>query len=261
MKKTKGDYSIQTVINALRLLEEFADADELGVTALSHRLELHKNNVFRLLATLEERGYVEQSPETERYKLGVRVLQLGRAFFQGRSLLRRGRPILEELARAVGETAHVGVLRNFEVIHVDGESADRLVLTTTRVGSRLPLHCTALGKVLLGCGPDRIREEFDEFLGESGLERRTDITIVDRDKFFEHLRSVKVQGFALDLGECEEGLYCAAAPVFDATGALVAGISISAVAFRLGEDELIRKILPQVTEASERLSRDLGYAP
>ncbi len=261
MKKPKRDYAIQTVINALRVLEEFRDAGEVGVTALSRRLELHKNNVFRLLATLEDRGYVEQSPETERYKLGVRALELGRAFSQGRSLLKRGRPILEALARAVGETAHLGVLRDFEVIHLDGEASDRLVLTMPRVGSRLPVHCTALGKALLGCGPDRIREKFDESLAETGLERRARSTIVDRDKFFEHLRGVRVQGFAVDLGECEEGLHCAAAPVFDGTGELIAAISVSALGFRLAEDQLVREIVPQVTEAADRLSRDLGYAP
>ncbi len=261
MKKPKGEYAIQTVINALRVLEEFRDAGELGVTALSRRLDLHKNNVFRLLATLEERGYVEQSPETERYKLGVRALELGRAFSQGRSLLKRGRPILEALARAVGETAHLGVLRDFEVIHLDGEASDRLVITMTRIGSRLPVHCTALGKALLGCGPDRIREEFDGFLAETGLERRTSTPIIDRDQFFEHLRGVKVQGFAVDRGECEEGVHCAAAPVFDGTGELVAGISVSALGSRLVEDQLLGRIVPQVTAAANRLSRDLGYAP
>jgi DNA-binding IclR family transcriptional regulator len=260
MKKPKGDYSIQTVINALRLLEEFQDAEELGVTHLSRRLDLHKNNVFRLLATLEQRGYVDQSPETERYRLGVRTLELGRAFTRSRSLLQRARPILRALADALGESAHLGVLRGFEVVHLDGAASERLILTRIRVGWRLPAHCTSLGKVLLGCAPEEMREAFDRSVVAGGLERRTPATIVDRDKFFEHLRTVAVQGFPVDSEECEEGLCGVAAPVYDGDGDLVAALCASGPAFRLDREGLLREVAPKVTQAADRLSRDLGYA-
>jgi DNA-binding IclR family transcriptional regulator len=259
MKKPKGDYSIQTVINALRLLEEFQGAEELGVTHLSRRLDLHKNNVFRLLATLEQRGYVDQSPETERYRLGVRTLELGRAFTRSRSLLQRARPILRALADALGESAHLGVLRGFEVVHLDGAASDRLILTRIRVGWRLPAHCTALGKALLGCAPESVREAFDRSVVAGGLERRTPATIVDRDKFFEHLRTVAVQGFAVDTEECEEGLCGVAAPIFDGDGDLVAALSVSGPAFRLDQEGLLGEVAPKVTQAADQLSRDLGY--
>ena len=260
MKKPKGEYSIQTVINALRLLEEFQDAEELGVTHLSRRLDLHKNNVFRLLATLEQRGYVDQSPETERYRLGVRTLELGRAFTRSRSLLQRARPILRALAGALGESAHLGVLRGFEVVHLDGAAPDRLILSRVRVGWRLPAHCTALGKALLGCAPESVREAFDRTVVAGGLERRTPATIADRDKFFEHLRTVAVQGFAVDAEECEEGLCCVAAPVYDGEGDLVAALSVSGPAFRLDGDGPLREVAGKVTQVADRLSRDLGYA-
>jgi DNA-binding MarR family transcriptional regulator len=87
MKKPKGEYAIQTVVNAMRLLEAFRDEEELGVTELSRRLSLHKNNVFRLLATLEQQGYIEQSTASDRYRLGVESLELGQAFLRGRTLL------------------------------------------------------------------------------------------------------------------------------------------------------------------------------
>ena len=101
--KPKSDYSIQTVSNALRMLESFYRTDELGVSELVRRLRLHKNSVFRLLATREEHGYIEQSPETERYRLGTRCLELGQGFSRGHALLRRARPVLEELALKAGE--------------------------------------------------------------------------------------------------------------------------------------------------------------
>ncbi|HPG27145.1 MAG TPA: IclR family transcriptional regulator [Myxococcota bacterium] len=155
--KPKSDYAIQTVTNALRMLEVFHTETEMGVSDLARRLGLHKNNAFRLLATLELAGYIQQTPETELYHLGPRCLELAHAFARSHTLMRQARPILEELARDCGETAHLGVLsrgdRGDEVVHLDGVQPAQLVLTGSRVGERLPAHCTALGKVLLAHAP------------------------------------------------------------------------------------------------------------
>jgi DNA-binding IclR family transcriptional regulator len=243
------------------LLEAFREDEEIGVAELSRRLNLHKNNVFRLLATLEEQGYIEQSPETERYRLGIGSLELGHAFQRSRSLGACARPILEELCEATGESAHVAMMHDFEVVHVDGVTPDRLVLTGLRVGRRLPAHCTALGKVMLGFSSERHREMFDRtVISSRGLPEFTRRTIVDPVKFFEHIRTAAGHGFAVDVGECEDGLVCAAAPVHDETGKVVAALSVSAPSFRATEDELIRDLCPQVTAAAERLSMQLGYA-
>jgi DNA-binding IclR family transcriptional regulator len=260
MRKPKGEYSIQTVVNAMRLLEAFRDDEELGVTALSRQLGLHKNNVFRLLATLEQQSYIEQSADNDRYRLGVRALELGHAFSRSRSLLRRGRHALVDLAVATRETAHLAVASDFEVVHLDGEQTDRLLTTGLRLGRRLPAHATALGKVLLGGAPEDVREAYDRRIAaRGGLEALTRNTIVDRDKLVEHLRGVSVRGFATDLGECEEGMCCAAAPVFDGEGRVVAALSVSAPVFRLNEDRLLSETAPQVVQVAERLSRDLGF--
>jgi DNA-binding IclR family transcriptional regulator len=260
MKKPKGEYAIQTVVNAMRLMEAFRDEEELGVTELSHLLDLHKNNVFRLLATLEAQGYIEQSTLSDRYRLGVRTLELGQAFLRGRTLLRRARPILTALANELKESAHLATLRGFEVVHLDGALGEQLVLTKLRVGERLPAHCTALGKVLIGCATENVREAYDRNLSATeGLCAHTPATIVDRDKLFEHLRTVAGAGFAIDLEECEPGLCCAAAPVRGADGCIVAALSISGPVFRLGEERLLRFGVPAVTRAAEALSRELGY--
>jgi len=262
MKRPKGEYAIQTVSNALALLEAFADEEELGVTELSHRLDLHKNNVFRLLATLEQAGYVEQCQRTDRYRLGACCLELGQSFARNRSLLRQARPLLEELAEETGEAAHLGVLRDFEVVHLDGEVADRLVQTSLRTGRRLPAHCTALGKVLLGCAPKGVQETYARQVVANGrLEARTPLTITDPTKLLEHLRTVASQAFALDVEECERGLTCAASPVFAASGRVVAGVSVSGPAFRLEGELLPTKIAPLVVAVAERLSHGLGHHP
>lgn len=257
MGKPKSDYSIQTVSNALRLLEVFGDDNELGVSELSRRLELHKNNVFRLLATLEQGGYIEQSARTDRYRLGVGCLALGRSYTQSHPLIRRARPVLERLANELGETAHLAVLQGWQVAHLDGEQPSQLVHAAVRIGTALPAHSSALGKVLLGCAPE-VLQAFDESLTGTELVALSESTIVDRHKMMEHLRTVTVQGFAVDLEECSPGLHCVAAPIFAEGHRLVAAISVSGPSFRLAEGGLHRSVVPVVTEAAERLSVELG---
>jgi DNA-binding IclR family transcriptional regulator len=260
MKKQKSEYEIQTVANALRLLEAFRSGEELGVTELSRRLDLHKNNVFRLLATLELNGYIEQRGESDLYCLGPGCLELGQAFLRSRNLLRRARPLLEELAGRSGETAHLAVLRDYEVVHLDGVGSERMVASALRIGVSLPLHCTALGKVLLGSSPREVQERFQSrHEAESGLASRTPCTIVDGDKLLDQVRSSALRGFALDMEECEVGLACVAAPILGEDGNIVAAFSISLPACRASEQRIASELAPWVVSASERLSHDLGY--
>ena len=261
MKKPKSDYAIQTVSNALRLLEAFQGTERLGVTELSRVLGLDKNNVFRLLATLEQAGYIDQCAEDDQYRLGVRCLELGHSYAASRNLLRRARPVLESLSRELGETVHIAVERGFDVIHLDGEVPDQLVVTASRVGKRLPIHCTALGKVLLGCADETRWQTYDREVASTGsLEERTRTTITDRDKLFEQLRAVKGQGWAVDVEECEAGLCCVAAPVLEGTGQVIAAISVSGPTARLDEEQLVTGVVPVLTAATADLSRQLGHS-
>jgi IclR family KDG regulon transcriptional repressor len=261
MKKPKSEYAIQTVTNALRLLEAFREEVDLGVTELSNRLGLHKNNVFRLLATLELAGYAQQCADSDRYELGPKTLELGQSFLRNREIGRRARRFLWKLAEETRETTHLAVMRGFAVVHLDGVQSSHLIRSSSRIGATLPVHCTALGKVLLGCSQDGLREQFDRtVVAEGGLAARTGATITDPHKFFEHIRTASVRGFALDLEECELGLRCAAAPVYDASGDVVAALSVSGPAQRMDEERLLQTLVPAVMDAADRLSRDLGYA-
>ncbi len=259
-RKPKSDYAIQTVTNALRLLGVFRRVDEIGVAELARELDLHKNNVFRLLATMEECGYIEQCRATDKYRLGIAIHALGQAFTRSRPLLGRALPILEGLRDETDETVHLAVRDGFEVVHLLGLAPEREISIAVRTGRRLPIHCTALGKVLLGCSPERAWREYDEKVGKRGkLTRVTSNTIEDSDKFFEHLRTVAGHGYALDFSELEDGLACAAAPVFGGEGELVAALSVSAPLFRVGEEAFLGDLRTQVVRAAESLSEALGY--
>ena len=263
--KPKSEYAIQTVTNALRMLEVFHKEAEMGVSDLARRLDLHKNNAFRLLATLELAGYIQQTPKTELYHLGPRCLELGHAFARSHALIDQARPLLEELAIEAGETVHLGVFSphggrgghggqspqtGSEVVHLDGVLPEQLVLTGLRVGTRTPAHCTALGKVLLAGA------EFDFF--EKTFERFTDATRVDPAKLADELRAVALQGYGTDLEEFSRGLHCVAAPVRDASARIVGAISLSGPSFRLTEEILHGDAARAVTRAATQLSQKLG---
>src|SRR5437660_10535852 len=117
MRREKSNYIIQSVSHSLDVFEQFfGEADELGVTELSKRLKLHKNNVFRLLATLEARGYIEQNKATENYRLGIKCLHLGRRYIHHMGLVRQARLILVDLARKCRESADVAIVRRAGVL-------------------------------------------------------------------------------------------------------------------------------------------------
>src|SRR6056297_2743284 len=150
VKKDKSEYIIQAVSHALDLLEQFHDdVDELGVTELSKRLKLHKNNVFRLLATLESRNYIEQNRATENYRLGLKALELGQTFIKQMGLLRQAKPILDKLVEETHETSYVSIIKDGYSVYLDVAETDLTVRVVSRVGSRLPAYCTAAGKVQL----------------------------------------------------------------------------------------------------------------
>src|SRR5690242_20994563 len=130
MRREKTNYVIQSVSHALDVLEQFADPNtgELGVTELSKRLKLHKNNVFRLLATLEARGYIEQNRATENYRLGIKCLHLGRRYIDHMGLVRQARPILSDVAHRCRESTFVAILRREGVVALESvEPVERVV--------------------------------------------------------------------------------------------------------------------------------------
>jgi len=146
-KRKKASYVVQSVSNALDLLETFAaEEGELGISELQKRLALHKNSVFRLVATLEARGYLEQNKATGKYRLGVKALEVRQAYLAHRDLFSLARPVLEEIVARCNETAYLGVIRARRAVYLDAVETTRLVRVGWRVGTGLPLHCTAMGK-------------------------------------------------------------------------------------------------------------------
>jgi DNA-binding IclR family transcriptional regulator len=256
MKREKSNYVIQSVSHALDVLEQFRDHDgELGVTELSKRLKLHKNNVFRLLATLESRGYVEQNRASENYRLGIGCLQLGRAFAEQMGLIAQAHRIMGDLVRATGEAAYVAVLRRGAAVAVDVVEADRAVRIASPLGSTLPLHASAVGKVLLAFETeDDVRE-----LLPNTLPRFTDRTPVERDVLFAQLRQVASAGYAIDMGEHVDDVRAVAVPIRDYARTVVGALAVAGPSYRFRAERLDKELAPLVVKAGAELSSRLGF--
>ena len=259
MKREKSNYLIQSVSHALDILESFTKTEkELGVTELSKRLSLHKNNVFRLLATLEHRGYIEQNRETEYYRLGPKTLQIGSIFIEQRECRRQARPILEALTEATGETTVVAVLRGNKVVYMDGVEADRTVRAISRVGSIFPAHCTAVGKAQLAF---LAQSEIDRLFTEPELPTLTPHSIRASAALLTELAATKARGYAIEKEECDIDVRSIAAPVQDFSSNTIAAIGLIAPSTRLSDERLEKgEISARLSDAALALSRKLGFA-
>jgi IclR family KDG regulon transcriptional repressor len=246
-RKEKSEYIIQAVSHALDLLEQFhGDVDELGVTELSKRLKLHKNNVFRLLATLESRGYIEQNKATENYRLGLKALELGQTFIKQMGLLRQAKPILDKMVADCNETCYVAIFKEGHVVYLDTVETDMTVRVVSRVA----------GKVYLA---HMSEEEINEILPTEEFRTYTNNTIKNRTELRRELEKIAAQGYAIDKEELDLGVHCVAAPIRDYTRRIVGSISVSGPTMRLSEERIEKELVPLVLQASEELSTRLGY--
>ena len=256
-KRNKTDYIIQSVDHALDVMEAFhGEDDELGITELSRRLKLHKNNIFRILATLENRGYIDQNRATDNYRLGLGALELGQTYIRHTGLLRIARPVMEALNKKVNENVYIAILKDRYAFYLNVVESRHTVRVLSRVGCRIPTYCAAVGKAQLAYEtPERITE----VLGKKELKKFTPNTISDRGKIIEHLLLVKELGYAVDDEEWDEGVRCVGAPIFDYTRKAVAAISISAPSVRMSMDRIKKEYVPLVQQACEEISNRLGY--
>ncbi len=246
---------VKAVDHALLLLSCYTDKEEMGVTELSQRMGLHKNNVFRILATLEFRGYIEQNPKTEGYRLGPKIFELGLIFKYQMGLIKHARPVMEKLRDRFNETVYLGVLRNIYSIYIDNVETTHTIRVVSRVGVQIPAYATAIGKAQLAFLPP---DELEELFKDKKLKQYTPNTITDVNELMEHLKEVAEKGYAVDNEEFQEDVKCVAAPIRDYTKYVVAGLSISAPSFRMTEDRM-GEMIEAVKEAALEISKHLGY--
>lgn len=248
---------IKSVLTALNILEVFQapNHQELGITEISRLLGLNKTTVFHLVSTMEMKGYIQKNKETGKYKLGLKLFELGNLVGERIDIQKQAVPFLRKLVEKFSETVHLVILDRDEALYIEKVEGTMNVRIPSQVGKRNPLHCTGVGKVLMAHLDE---ESVERIIREKGLRRFTNNTICDPQLLKKELSKVKEQGYALDNEEIEPGLRCIAAPVKNHLQKVVAAISMAAPASRLS-DENLHIYIREVIEAAKGISYSLGY--
>lgn len=255
--KSEDRYGIGALTRGLEILELFTSENpSLTLTEIVQISGLIKSTAFRTLSTLESMGYVERDPTTKRFRPGFKVLRLGFSALHNMEIREIARPHLERLAERVQETASLAVLDGMDVVYVDRTRNKAIVGVIVDIGSRLPAHCTALGKVLLADLPD---EELHNRVARGTLKRYTSHTITDHHVLLRELPVIRKKGYAGDDEELAVGLRAAAAPIFDMTGNAVAAVNISGPVTTISRERLKGQIVPALMETAMQISLALGF--
>lgn len=222
---------VQYLDRAFALLERLADAEEpITLSEIAERTELPAATVHRLLGFLTSQGYVQQVT-AKRYRLGLRMIRLGRA--AGRGLGTYAEPCLNQVVELFGETANIAMLESDLCVYVAQVPSPRTVRMFTEVGQMVTPHCTGVGKAILSLMPD---DEVVALLHRVGMAARTEHTLTTPEALLADLAQVRKRGYATDDGEQELGVMCVAVPLLDLP--FLAALSVSGPSSRLGSEQV-----------------------
>jgi IclR family transcriptional regulator, KDG regulon repressor len=249
--------NVQSLERALTILNKLSEyPDGIQITRLSEQVGLTKSTIHRLLATLSSMNYVVKDEETDKYKLGLQVLFLSRNLLNNSDIVTVSKPFLEKLSQEVNETVHLCIEDRGEVVYIDKIESTQTIRMYSRIGSRAPMYCTGVGKILLS---GKNKDEFNELISNINFIPKTPSTITSKEEFIEEIEKVKSQGYALDNAENEVVLRCIAAPIFDHKGKIIASFSISGPSNRVTMDLINDTLIEKMKQYSIAISRNLGY--
>ncbi|MFC2105596.1 IclR family transcriptional regulator [Candidatus Bipolaricaulota bacterium] len=245
--------TVRVVDKAFSALLVLSKADrDMDLAGLAKQTGLPKSTLVRLLHTMKLSNIVQQDPRTRRYRLGWGLIHLGKAAEHQVDLERIVRPYLEQLANETNETASFATLEGTRAVYLAQVVTDRIIRGVPPIGAELPLHSTAVGKVLLTSFSE---EQIEKLAAEHGLTRTTERTIDNTEQLRREIEVVSEQGYALDNEEAERGGRCIAAPIHDDAGNVIAGLSITGPTSRIQLDrvgefaEIVKRVAARVGEA------------
>ena len=250
-------YRIEILDLSLDVIEFLfaAGNNPVGPSDVARALDINRSRAFRILKTLEQRGYVDAEPDGEGYRLGLRFLEIGEKI-RGRMDIRRvAEPVLIELARTTGDTVNLFVRSGLHAVLLDSHRGHHRLQIEDPIGMTLPFHVGASPKALLAFLPDVEREQLVRTIE---LARFTPTTITARDDLDRTLAEIRARGYVIDEGDYEVGVYSTGAPVHDQKGQVIAAISVVTPGARYTtarRDDLVAA----VTEAAGRISAQLGW--
>ncbi|HJV17124.1 MAG TPA: IclR family transcriptional regulator [Bacillales bacterium] len=246
--------SVKSAQRVLRMFELLAQHPEgLAINEVSNTLSFPQSSTSVLVATLFKEGYLTVD-SMKRYKLGPKLIQLGRVAMETMDISSQGLPYLKKLKEDVQETVFMAVLSSTSLVYVAKIDSDRSIRTTAQPGQSKPLYCTGLGKIFLTFLPESKR---NSMLDNIQFEQVTKNTITNRAKLEKQLEEFAKLGYSIDNEENEEGLICLAAPIFGSDGMIQSAISVAGPKERMlkHKGHIIEKLL----ETSSKIAESIGY--
>ena len=225
------------------------------MTQISERVGIHKSTVHRLLATLEEKHFVERDLSTGAYRLGINMLQMAYLTLQRNDLRNIAARYLRQLSEKYRETINLSILDDPDVIYLDVVESPQRVKLAAATGQRLPAFCTASGKVILAFSSDEVVEQ----VLEHGMPQYTQNTLNSIDRFMENMNQTREQGFALSLQEFEEGINAIAVPILDHRNQPIASVAVAGPSYRLTKEKMIG-IGQQILSVAQEMSTEVNLA-
>jgi DNA-binding IclR family transcriptional regulator len=252
MEKNATD-GLKSVEKALRIIESFdLDRPEISVSEFVESLSIPKVSVYRFLRVLTKNGFISHNKQTKKYRLGLKIFELGSIVLKNFDFREVAFPIITELSNRSGETVHLGVLDNQQVVSIESVESNQTLRISMPVGKRVYLHSTGVGKAILASLND---EEIKEVVRQKGLPRFTNNTIVVADQLLKEIQAIRARGYAIDNEENEPGVRCIAAPVVDPNQRFIASISVSGPSVRVS-----RKRIPELSHMAIEASRKITEA-
>jgi len=248
-------HPVTTVDRTLQIVETIQELDGAGVSEIAEEVDVGKSAVHNHLNTLANREYVVK--EGEQYHIGLAFLGLGAYARQRNEIYEVARSEVDTLADETGELVNLLVEKNGRGIYLYQARGDDAVELDTYEGKRVRLHCTGLGKAVLGFRP---RDQVESILDEHGMPAETEHTITDRDTFFAELEQVRDQGYAIDEEERLTGLRCVAAPITDDDDRSIAAISVSCPVHRVDDDRFYDDLQQAVLGAANVVELEHNYS-
>lgn len=246
---------LQSVATTFEILNALKELDGAGVTELSQHLDVPKSTVHNYLSTLEQEGYVVK--DDAEYRVGLRFLELGAYARHVQQLFEIAKPEVDRLADETGELANLLVEEHGRGSYLYRAYGDQAVRVKAHVGTRVPLHTTALGKAILAFLPP---EEVDEIVEQHGLDAPTDRSISTRGELDDALSAVRDRGVAFDDEERIDGLRCVAAPIRDDGDEVIGAISVSGPTNRLRGDRFREEMAQKVLEVANVIELNVTYS-
>jgi DNA-binding IclR family transcriptional regulator len=249
---------IRSVAKALGIVDLLALRQRsMALGEIADEMDLPKSTAHGLISTMQDFGYLDQSPFDGRYRLGVRFFEIGSVVASNWDVRKAAAPFIQQLVNNMEETVHLVVLDKGEVLYIDKRESNHSIRIVSQVGTRLPAHCTGVGKVMLAFLEP---SEVEYIIKKKGLTRYTQKTITDPNILKAELDKIRLQGYAVDNEEIMASLRCVAAPIMNHEGTACAAISISGTTSRLKGDRL-KQAVDEIIKTAADISKELGYRP